>query len=414
MRSFAVDQFGDMSSERQLDELRKIADRHTLRGMRTFLTLRQGAGLVRGLDFPVEVKDRIRSAVELQVESLSPWPSEDIYWDMAWRSPAKDAKSVTVTVAIVPRDALDPWIDLFNSAGLPPSGFSFSTMAWAHASSILWSDHIPTILLGLEPDYAEGTLVHGNRITSIGLAEGGSGADRADKILRRLTSLSRVPSLEDVRTLACGSAIETLDQDNPPIPIEGGLAGSGKGFGAVAAALTGLGDSPFSANLVPTERRLRRNQLELIPIFALLALIVLAGSMLILREPYQWSAYASELDAAISTIAPTVRDLTDQETELNALSEKYRALGAHLNGRDLTLEALGELVGVLPYDTWLSAFTLRENDVTISGFSSSASELQRLIEESPRFENAVFANSVSRDEAGRDRFTMRFVLAGGL
>ena len=406
--SFTVEGFVDLGKDQRLEELRKIAERHTLRGLRIFLTLPQGSGLVRGMDFPVEIRDRIRSAVDLQVESLSPWPSEDIYWDMAWRSPAKDARSVTVTIGIVTRDTLDPWIDLFDSAGLPLSGFSFSTMAWAHAASTLWSDDIPTILLSLERDYAEGSLVNGNRITSIGLAEGGSEVDRAGNMMRRLSSLSRVRSFENVRTLVFGSEVETLDGDNPPIPIEGG---SGTGFGAVAAALSGSGSSPFAANLVPAERRFRR-KLELAPTFVLLALVVLAGATLSLLEPYQWSVYATQLDTAISAVAPTVRDVTDQETELNALSEKYRALSAHVNGRDLTLEALQELVEVLPVDTWLSAFALQDNAVTISGFSSSASELQRLIEESPLFENAEFASSVSRNEEGRDRFTLRFVLGG--
>lgn len=412
MRSFSVEQFGGWTRDRQLDELRKLAVRHSLQGMRIFLTLPQGSGLVRGLDFPLEARDKIRAAVELQVESLSPWAPEDIYWDTARISPVKDAKSIAVTVAIVTRETLDPWIDLFESAGLPLSGFSFSTMAWAHASSTLWRDQVPTILLSLEADYAEGSLVNGNRITSIGVAGTGAGTDRAGGIVRRLASLSRVSSFEGVRTLASGSKVDTLDQDNPPIPIEGGLPSSGTGFGAVAAALSGLDSSSFAVNLVPQERQFRRNQMELVPTLALLVLVVLAAATLALRAPYQWSVYASELDAAIRTVAPTVGDLTDQETELNALSEKYRALDAHLTGRDRILETLQELAGVLPPDTWLSAFTLRENGVTISGFSSSASDLQRLIEESPLFESAEFSSSVSRNEEGRDRFTLRFVLGG--
>ena len=53
---------------------------------------------------------------------------------------------------------------------------------------------------------------------------------------------------------------------------------------------------------------------------------------------------------------------------------------------------LWELVRVLPLDTWLSAISLQEGAVTITGFSGSASEIQRLIEESPLFEDAEFAS----------------------
>ena len=412
VRSFSVGQFAGLSRELQLEELRKLAVRHTLGGLRIFLTLPQGTGFVRGLDFPVEAREKIRAAVELQVESLSPWPLEDIYWDMSEMRAVRESKSITATVAIVTRDALDPWIDLFDSAGLPLSGFSFSTMAWAHASSIFWPDQVPTILLSLEPDYAEGSLISGSRITSIGIAGDDPSSDRAVGIVRHLASLARVSSLEGARTLACGSSVDMLDRDNPPIPIEGGLPESATAFGAVAAALSGLDNSPFSINLVPAERQFRRNQMEFVPTLVLLVLVVLATATLALREPYQWSVYASQLDEAISAVAPTVRDVTDQEEELNGLSERYRALATHLDGRDRALETLQELVGVLPSDTWLSAFTFEDNAITISGFSTSASELQRLIEESTLFENAEFANSVTRDAGGRDRFTLRFDLGG--
>ena len=71
-----------------------------------------------------------------------------------------------------------------------------------------------------------------------------------------------------------------------------------------------------------------------------------------------------------------------------------------------------ELVRVLPPHTWLSAVSLQEGAATITGFSGSASEIQRLIEESPLFEDAEFASSVTRDDAGRDRFTLRFGVGG--
>ena len=165
-------------------------------------------------------------------------------------------------------------------------------------------------------------------------------------------------------------------------------------------------------NIIPSERRYRGNLAQLVPTFLLVLLLFLVGTALGLRGPYQWSVYASELENAIRGVAPTVLDLTDQETELNALSEKYRALSVHLAGGDSTLEMLWELVRVLPLDTWLSAISLQEGAVTITGFSGSASEIQRLIEESPLFEDAEFASSVTRDDAGRDRFTLRFGVGG--
>ena len=410
--SFVVEGFVGMGTDERRAELEKVAQRHQLRSARAFLSLPESSGMVRYLELPVEVRESLRSAVEFQVESLSPWPKEEIYWDMSSKDRRKPGKPLRVTIAIITREGLDPWIDLFSSASLPLTGATLSTLACAHAATELWPDDRPMVLLGLESEYAEGCLVHDGRMTSLRVDEAVSSNQRAASMIARLASLARVVNLENARTMAHGSNLENLDGDNPPLPLEG-AAGRRRGlFGALAAALSGVGESPFAVNIIPSERRYRSNQAQLVPTFVLVLLLVLVGAVLGLRGPYQWSVYASELEAAIRAVAPTVRDLTDQETELNALSEKYRALSVHLAGGDLTLEVLQELVRVLPPDTWLSAVSLQEGAATITGFSGSASEILRLIEESPLFEDAEFASSVTRDEAGRDRFTLRFGVGG--
>jgi Tfp pilus assembly protein PilN len=410
--SFAVRGFVGMEAAERIQELVKVAERHALEGARIFLSLPESNGLVRELEFPLEVRERIRSVVQLQVEDLSPWVAEEVYWDMSWKDPGRAGKSLIVNVSILAREKLDPWIELFEAAGLPLTGVTLSTFAAGHAAKVLWPDAVPTLLVRLESEYAEGCLVTGRRIRSVSLAEGGPAPERTGRIIRRLRSLARMTSLESARTVAYGSGRGNLAADNPPIPMEGAAGDSGRIFGALGAALSGLGESPFAVNLVPAEKRHRSDRLQLVPTLALVALLAIVAGLLVLRGPYQWSTYASELDAQIRAIAPTVQDLTEQEVELNALSEKYRALSGHLEGTASTLESLRELVRVLPSDAWISAFSLQAGNATISGFSASASEIQRLIEESPLFGSAEFASSVTRNEAGRDRFTLRFIVGG--
>ena len=99
---------------------------------------------------------------------------------------------------------------------------------------------------------------------------------------------------------------------------------------------------------------------------------------------------------------------------MSSVSGKYKALSTHLRGDERTLESLKELVRVLPAGTWLSTFSLQNGAISVSGFSESASEVQRLIEESPMFKSAQFASSVTRNESGRDRFSLRFQVEGNL
>ena len=408
--AFAVEGFEGLDVAARKAELVKIGERHQLKGSRIYLSVSEELGVARQLEFPVEVAGNLRSSVELQIENLSPWPVEEVYWDLAWKKPVRGDKKLRVTVAITTRANLNQWTDLFTSAGLPLTGFSVSAVSWGHAASRLWPGGAGTMLLHLQTGYAEGAFVRGEAIVSTRMTDDVPGRDRARRVATHLTSVGRVSAPDEIRVLTYGDDVNGLDTDNPLLPIEGATSESSRSFGAIAAALGGFGRSSFSLNLVPEALRFRSNHLQLVPTYVALGLVLLAVTVSFIREPYQWSTYAAELDEAITAVASEAAAVTDQETELNALSDRYRALNVHLNGRDSTLEALDALVGAIPRDTWVTSFSLSGSDLTISGFSSGAAEVQRRVEESELFENAEFTSSVVRDNAGRDRFTLRFTI----
>jgi general secretion pathway protein L len=76
-------------------------------------------------------------------------------------------------------------------------------------------------------------------------------------------------------------------------------------------------------------------------------------------------------------------------------------------GRDANLQALLELTRILPADAWLTSYQQEDDTITISGFSTGAARLQKLIEDSPVFRDAQFVSSITRDASGKDRFTIR-------
>ena len=137
------------------------------------------------------------------------------------------------------------------------------------------------------------------------------------------------------------------------------------------------------------------------------------GAALLVREPYQNTVYASKLDAEIRKVAPQVREVAGQETELNSLSGKSRALTTQLGSRDYNLEALRELSRILPASAFLVSYGYQDGVVTISGFAKSASEIQNVLENSAVFKGVEFTNSVTRDSTGKDRFTMKMIAGGG-
>src|SRR5438132_6076562 len=76
MQSLEIPRFVDLSPDEQKTSMTNLVHRNKLRSGRVFLTLPRDCGIVRQIEFPVEVGDKLRSAVTLQLETLCPWPVE--------------------------------------------------------------------------------------------------------------------------------------------------------------------------------------------------------------------------------------------------------------------------------------------------------------------------------------------------
>ncbi len=142
-----------------------IFKKNKLSGLNVHLTFPGNCGVVRDLEFPAAqvMEANLRSAVALQIESLSPWPLDEIYWDCAWEID-KGARSIVVHVGIVPRQVVDPWIGLFRSPGLALTGASLSSLSWAHGAIAFWGKARPAMIVAAEKEYVEGALIRDGRI----------------------------------------------------------------------------------------------------------------------------------------------------------------------------------------------------------------------------------------------------------
>jgi general secretion pathway protein L len=210
--------------------------------------------------------------------------------------------------------------------------------------------------------------------------------------------------------IVCGKVDTSAVESNPGLPLEDAKPESTAEFGSIAAALLPFKETPFKSNLVPWDLRYRESRRRLITPIVMGALCIMAGIALFLREPYQSAIYASQLDAEIRKISPKVKEVAEQEKELDQLSKRYRVLSSQIQNRDHVLETVGELARVLPGSAFLTNYSYQDGTITISGFAQSASEIQNLIEGSPFFKGVEFTNSVTREPSGKDRFTLKMLL----
>jgi Tfp pilus assembly protein PilN len=355
LRSDELAGFPQLSDEDKRSALSALTRKHGLRRAHLFLTVPRKMGVCRNVELPVEVGDRVDSAVALQIESLSPWSSEEVYWGCAVERAGKTDKLLRVSVGIVPRAALDPIIEIFKSVSLPLAGAGLSALADAHA----WV-------------------------------------------------LCKKKSVEEARSQVFARPGDSLDTEALlRSSIDGAASAPPSGFGAIAASSLGLGKTPFGVNLIPAADRFRQNSLKWMPTYALAAGLAILAFVSFLRAPYQWRGYEVVLDSEIAALKPAVDEVAAQEEKLNQATSTYQTLKSKVETRDANLEALLELSRLLPPGSWIASYNSQGRSVMLSGFAESASAVQKVMEESALFEDVQFTSPVTRDGSGKDRFNIK-------
>jgi general secretion pathway protein L len=143
------------------------------------------------------------------------------------------------------------------------------------------------------------------------------------------------------------------------------------------------------------------------------------------------AAYGLAGLAALVLISPFLRqslDMAAVQGRLDAMQPRIhvvdqlrrRIAGAGAGGEAVVNEtrrvgdALGALAAVteiLPDDSYLTEFTMRERKMTLSGLSASAPKLISALSSDPRVKNPAFTAPVTRDGKALDVFTIRADLA---
>jgi general secretion pathway protein L len=164
-------------------------------------------------------------------------------------------------------------------------------------------------------------------------------------------------------------------------------------------------------NLLPPEKRERPRKgyrrLNYLLLFAFLALLLANLALPI----WQKSSYAKGLEQELADFkkqsAETValRDKVDQAKLENRFLETKKKRSLQM------LQILNELTLVIPDDTWISNFELRDNTIHLHGQSVASAALIPLIDASPLFKNVSFRSPVTQNKQNN---TERFHISAEL
>jgi len=144
-------------------------------------------------------------------------------------------------------------------------------------------------------------------------------------------------------------------------------------------------------------------------------LAVAAGALLllVLVSPFlRQSLTLAELQDRLSAMAPRLSKAEALRGRITGAGAGGDAVAAETRRLGDTLAALAAVTEILPDDSYLTEFTMRERHLTLSGLGASAPRLISLLSADPRIRNPAFTAPVTRSETNHlDVFSIRAELA---
>lgn len=349
---------------------------------------------------PETARGSLKQIIDYEVERLLPFAKEDVYYDFVTYDIGGEERRLGVIIFGLPRRDVEAHLELLAQAQVRPQTVTVSTSALMNTLTFCEPpSEAPCVVASTENGEVELCFVENRRLAASFLfprAQAQSQEAFMDLLAQGIARSLPGVSPTEVEVFACGG--------NGNLPVQGArdlsalvvsrLTWAGpeslpvNTLPALGAALQAVGEADVEINVLPPEKRARREK-RLSPLTLVLAgLIVLLGATWAVGVVVQERRILGILTQQIEELDPEVRRVQAQEEEANLLQGRLQVLEETTQRRILPL--LGNLSNLVPTDVYLTNFRYKDGGVELSGVAArSASDLVALLEGSPCLRNVA-------------------------
>jgi Tfp pilus assembly protein PilN len=368
------------------------------------LCLSRRVAFVSRLVIPETARGSLSQVIDYEVERLLPFPKEEIYYDYLTYEVGGEERRLGVVIFALPRRVVEDHLAVLAQAQVQPQMVSLSSAALMSAVAFCapLSD-APSVLVAQEDGEVELSFIEKKRLVAshlFPLARVPSEAVMTDLLAQGMTrnlpgavpdevplfawqtngSLPlRVSAEQDLSSLAAARFVTAEAEPFPAIVLP-----------ALGAALQAVGEDAVGINLLPPEKRARREK-RLSPLtLGLVGLILLLGIAWPVSVIVQQHRILNVVAQQKTALDPVVHQVQTQEDELNHLLDRLKILDGTTQKRVVPL--LKNLSELIPTDVYLTSFRYKDGDIELSGVAAAsrpASELVGLLEGSPCLHNVA-------------------------
>jgi len=412
------------------NEIARFLARNNAAHFRCVMAVQRQHVIVRQLDLPSQAEANLAKVVEYQVAALVPSESAAVYYDFCFSKQTPQAKNLQVTVFLVMKSWLDQALQLCDGLGLRvdiiiPSSivvtncFLLLSRRFKAETALLAHWHEGQCeMVGL----LKQTFHHSREIISHHDEELSEALQTEIEFFRGRADLPDEAAL-DVWILGNTAGLVTTPGEKRSrlhrfsLPQDFGVEIGNRSakisdiqdhFLALAAGLAGLKrKNPINLNLIPVDKRLRKSSWMWAPTYWLLGLNLILLFCLVIRRPIQEQMYSAHLNQEVARLEPEVKKIRFVENEIADLRRRTSLLAEFRNSNQRVLDAFNELSKILPKNTWVFDFNMRNQAMEVYGASEAAAALPQILDNSPYFKEAEFIAPILKDGQGNEVYRIR-------
>jgi Tfp pilus assembly protein PilN len=328
--------------------------RHAINAVDSYLSIPADLVIFKELEFPLAVRENLRSTLKYEMEKHVPLPLEEIFYDYHILSENRSSGKLKIILIVAKKSDVRPYLDFVAAYPGGISGMEIHTTALANCLAYISGNKIP------ESDLAA-------------FLESPPGPENFSDYFEK----------HDIA---------------PELAVAFGLA------------LQSGSNVPVQINILPDELRkkpgkLGRYMMSILILAVLVSGLAWGGSHFINQR-----VKLKTLDAEISRIRTEIKNIDKIRSSFPELERRIGILNELSSRTNPVLDILRELSQTVPTTAWVRDFLYSKNKIQLEGKADSASELIPILEASPMFKDVHFLSTITKDKSGKENMRIELII----
>jgi Tfp pilus assembly protein PilN len=383
--------------------------------------------VIKTVDFPVSTLENLPEVVASELDRVTPFTPEEVYYDFKIQS--RDEERVSLLVIAARADRINPYLEAFREKGLRVDGIT------VHLAGMetLWRYQTlepEAAFLDIQAQGYEGALFRNRGLAAVltGRFDSEEEKSKTEQLLDTLEKLlpdhalagpsrpvffhlaDKNPSLKEMLKARLTRPVVFFDEMNLQLSIPGNPRTVS--YPALGGWMASLWQAAGGLNLITRGVRLKVKTPFWLTVPLLLGLMALTVFYWITPVKIETQRLAL-IDKQITQKKGEVKKVEALRKEIDAITKERDIIGDFKNSRQMTIGLLKELTQLIPKDAWLTRVRISDKLVNIEGYAPSATVLVPKLEGSPFFEKVEFASPTYRDpKLNQDRFQIKMEIEG--